>query len=191
MAAAKPGPLLLLAGAAALFLLGRKKKEEGALDPAIEEEEEAEQEEEEKEEKKAEEEGRPPRPRPPKPYNVSGNPKGYNTEWFPNSAAVRTRFVEQGYGVEHMGPKMNDPLIKNPVVKQFQRDYNLVSQKLMSLGLRSYDHAITGRRVVIAGIVNVDGTAGKNTLNALELAHKVSVYNGRNWKSIVSAARSA
>jgi len=190
--AAKSGPLLLLAGAAALFLLGRKKKAgDPAVDDAIEEEKKEEEKEQKKEDKKAEEEGRPPRPRPPKPYNVSGDSAGYNTEWFPNAVAVRTRFVAEGYPVEHMGPKMNDPLIKNAAVKQFQRDYNLVSEKLSQLGLRSYDHAISGKRVVISGKVNVDGTAGKNTLNALELAHKVSIYNNSSWKNVVNKARQA
>ena len=188
MAAGKPGPLLLLAGAAALFLLGRKKSGD-AIDDAIEKEEEEEEEEQQQEEEKAKEEGRPPRPRPPKPYNSSGDAAGYNTEWFPNAVAVRTRFVASGYGVEHMGPKMNDPLIKNAQVKQFQRDYNLVSEKLSQLALRTYDGEAT--RIAISGKVNVDGTAGKNTLNALELAHKVSTYNGENWKHIVGRARQA
>ena len=115
----------------------------------------------------------PPNPNPPKPApsgkhppNMSGDPAGYNTKMFPGAMAVRQWLINLGYGV-----LLNqDTLVKNAKVKTFQKAYNKVSA------------ASPGANM---GTLVVDGTAGKNTLNAIEVAFKMTETNKKSWNNIV------
>ena len=109
----------------------------------------------------------PPPPPAGNPPNTSGDPAGYNTSMFTGTVSVRQWFITQGYGVT-----LNDsPLAKNGKVKQFQRDYNKVAKRV-------------GGNM---GQLKVDGTAGVNTLNALEISWSMVNSMGMAWGNIVSA----
>lgn len=162
--AAKGGPLILLGGLAALLML--KKKGSGG-DTYVPEEEPLPEEGEEAHESggssggTGKAYGNPP--------NNSGDSAGYNTDMFKGPAGVRQWFVNLGYSL----PINTNPVIKQASVKSFQRDYNKYSNKVAAQG----DHSL--------GRLSVDGTAGKNTLNAVEIAHFLSVHHKKSWHNLV------
>lgn len=99
------------------------------------------------------------------PPNTSGDPAGYNTEMFPGAVAVRQWLVNLGYSVT----LDNVALVKNASVKKFQADYNKVSKHHPNMGT-----------------LLVDGTAGKNTLNAIEIAWSLSTaVMKKSWNNVV------
>lgn len=104
------------------------------------------------------------------PPNTSGDKAGYNTEMFPGAQAVRQWLINLGYSVT----LDNVALVKNRKVKDFQRDYNTVSAAIQQN----------------MGTLLVDGTAGKNTLNAIEIAWSLAmnVYK-MSWKNLVKEAK--
>jgi len=111
-----------------------------------------------------------PDPKPPPsgkdPPNTSNDPAGYNTQMFQNASGVRQWFVNMGYSVT----LVSEPLIKNSQVKKFQRDYNTVASR-------------PGHEDM--GTLDDDGTAGKNTLNALEIAFAMATNAGKSWNMLV------
>ncbi len=113
----------------------------------------------------------PPGPKPPPadddPPNISGDPKGYNTQRFNSVRAVRQWFVNMGYSMVVFSDKA---LIKNVAVRKFQKNYNTVASRS--------GNAAMGR-------LDVDGTAGENTLNALEIAWMRTQDEGKSWNMIV------
>jgi hypothetical protein len=112
----------------------------------------------------------PTPPAPPKdddPPNISKDAKGYNSLMFKSASHVRQWFVNMGYSV-----LINqDSLIGNRAVKKFQRNYNTVAARP---GKSSMGH------------LDIDGTAGPNTLNALEIAFMQTKSFGKSWNMIVS-----
>lgn len=130
-----------------------------------------------------------------KPPNVSGDKAGYNTEIWAAPFPVRNAFVVVGYPVSLMPDVMNEglngPDLENPIpdddVKQFQRDWNKVA------------NAVAGGLVVkskteiplisnYTGKLGVDGVAGENTLNALEIAWRNQFDSNIGWPGLVKDA---
>lgn len=104
------------------------------------------------------------------PPNTSGDPAGYNTKMFPGALAVRQWFINLGYSVT----LVPDALVKNSSVKKFQQDYNAVSAAIKEN----------------MGTLLVDGTAGKNTLNAVEIAWSLATHVYKmSWSGLVKAAK--
>jgi hypothetical protein len=131
----------------------------------------------------------PPAPKPKpapsgqNPPNLSGDPAGYDTNMFPGAQAVRQWFVNMGYSIGNQF--LQEPLIENAGVKKFQRNYNKVSAAVAQgkiKGLLGID------RDFPMGTVDVDGTAGKNTLNALSIAFRMSDAMQKAWVNLVKAA---
>lgn len=93
-----------------------------------------------------------------RPPNISKDPQGYNTKLFPNSRAVRKALRHLGYKVS----LTNTPPPK-VIVRQFQKHYNHCAIK----------------RFHKWGSLKVDGIAGRNTLNAIEIAMTFARKRGR------------
>ena len=175
-------------GVGAIFLISRVAKAD--VDPDIQDQiddaEDKEKAEDEKAADEAEERGEAPPPTPTRPPNLSGDSEGWNTEWFKNVAHVRRQFINQGYANDEFSSK---PVIGLQFARNFQRDYNVVSRHAAAMGLIPYKFMGLGKTLSNMGTVDQDGTAGKNTLNALEIAHKLAVLKGRTWQNIVGEAR--
>lgn len=124
----------------------------------------------------------PPKPSGKKPPNISGNAAGFNTSMFGSPAKVRQWMVNLGYPVI----VNSDPVIKVPAVADFQRDYNRVSKTAQIRGrLGSLYH---GKIITDMGTLDDDGTAGPNTLNAIEIAFEMTQRDSQSWHDIVSEA---
>lgn len=128
-----------------------------------------------------------PRPKPPPsgghPPNISGDPEGYDTNMFRGAQMVRQWFVNMRYSIGNQF--LQEPLIKNRGVKKFQRDYNKVSVAVRQgriKGLKGIDPDFP------MGELRIDGTAGPNTLNALEIAFRMADAMGKAWVNLVRAA---
>ena len=100
------------------------------------------------------------------PPNLSNDPAGYNTVLFPGPMAVRQWFINLGYSVL----LKDTPLKRNRSVKKFQKDYNKVSKRPGNGSM---------------GTLVVDGTAGRNTLNAVEIASMQVKTKQMSWNNIV------
>jgi len=99
--------------------------------------------------------GTSPQPSNPPP-NLSGYPEGYNTMLWASPRNVRDMLSFLGYGVA-----ISDaPLVENAHVKQFQKDYNTTVAHGIANGVKTYE---------AEGNLSTEGTAGKHTLNGLEI----------------------
>jgi hypothetical protein len=83
------------------------------------------------------------------PENISGDPKGYNTQLFPNHRAVRRALRRLGYHLSLANIK-----VPRPIARHFQKDFDFCSVKRH----RNW------------GVVKIDGMMDKPDLNALEIA---------------------
>ncbi len=107
-----------------------------------------------------------------KPPNLSGDAKGYNSQMFKSSRAVRRGFKLLGYGVNP-----SDHKVPGSTVRQFQHDYNRCSERF-------------GRW----GQVRVTGKLNRETLNGLEHAVRWSkkrenrdgTPSARSWQALCS-----
>lgn len=146
-----PGPIVALLGLGALFMLGGKKGGGGAKPW------------------EAAEAGTEPAPSdkepPPPPSsgggnvnqnpppNLSGDPEGYNTIIFSGPDQVKEIYGWLGYNIKGFN--------KDAEVRRFQQNYNAARK---------------GGMFDATGVLFEDGTSGKNTLRALEIA----VYGKNN-----------
>ncbi len=161
------GPLLLIGGAAALLLAGRKRPSDEPILPETDEEKRA-----------------PPREKqtmggPARPPNTSGDPEGYNSDAFRGPLAVRTGLNVVGY---NMALNTNPIPEKDHRVGRFQLDYNKVSAAVAA-GRLDENYAI-----IPTGKLQNDGIAGKNFLNALEIAITNQQHRGIHWQTLVDKA---
>ncbi len=115
------------------------------------------------------------------PPNTSGDEEGYNIEVFPDPAAVRQAMVTLGYDIE----VNQEPLENNAAVVEFQRDWNRVVQGIddgeVNLPVNVPQPTLLEQ---LRGRLDVDGTAGGNTLNALEIAVANLEHNLVSWESL-------
>jgi len=110
-----------------------------------------------------------------KPLNTTRDPKGFNSKIFKDDRSIRRAFIILGYSVNHSSLKVP----KSSVLK-FQKDYNIASQKNSSMGA-----------------LKADGVIGKDTLNALEVAIRISKKNsqsnnlsiGKSWQVICGSIK--
>jgi len=168
------GALLLFMGKARADEGGTEEESEEGLDETVDEGEK-------KEAERTETEGGDTKGRP---SNISGDPKGYNTTMFPGIQAVRQWLVNLGYSVNQFSVK---PLIDNAQVKKFQRDYNKLADAVAYLKSEyGWDTRSVANNL---GRLSVDGTAGKNTLNAMEIAHVFSTEHSAAWSNVVAKAK--
>ena len=123
------------------------------------------------------------------PPNVSNDPAGYNTNLWTSPRAVRSAMIQLGYPMT----LSNTPVVKNALMESFQRHYNWVSANpdvvLGSGPFTAHDlgpkqSGIGSIESLPPGNILMDGTAGKNTLNALEVALKKTSL----WKDYISSA---
>lgn len=106
------------------------------------------------------------------PQRGKGSPNGYNSSRWNSPYAVRKGLRNLGYAIE-VG---NQPLVGNPAVRSFQRDYNRMHKK--------YPYRAPGRLVV-------DGTAGKHTLNGMDWAIAFGKSMPNSWIYYVKKHRAA
>lgn len=111
------------------------------------------------------------------PPNMSGDPEGYNTQRWPDTAMVCKGFGALGYDVRWKDPQNKIQLscdehgkvstFDASQVKQFQRDYNKI--------------ALIPGWGGIKGTLAVDGIAGINSMNAIEHAELLGIH----WMQVV------
>ena len=159
------GPLLLIAAAGALLLAGKKKPSGEPILPETDEE---------KTELPKETPSRGPRV-----PNISNHPSGYNSVAFPGPLAIRTGLNVVGY---NMALNHNPIPEKDHRVGRFQLDYNKVSSAVAK-GELDGDFAWKP-----TGKLQNDGIAGKNFVNALEIAITNQQHRGLHWQTLVDKA---
>ncbi|EDM79623.1 hypothetical protein PPSIR1_21384 [Plesiocystis pacifica SIR-1] len=121
-----------------------------------------------------------------KPPNISLDPEGYNTILWPRPGPIRMAMLSQGYKVE----VNDDPLNPHPQVTRFQRDWNAVIRGLESKKVRlPVEVKKSSLLRHYRGILQVDGIAGKNTLNALEVMLTNYTDNGIRWSTLTEQTR--
>lgn len=125
-----------------------------------------------------------------KPPNISLDPAGYNTILWPRSAPVRMAMLSQGYKVEVNEEALSSKDNPHPQVTRFQRDWNDVIRGLDKKQVRlPSDVKKSSLLRHYRGILQVDGIAGKNTLNALEVVLSNYTDNAIRWSSLTEQTR--
>ncbi len=106
------------------------------------------------------------------PPNISGDPKGYNSQMWEGLENVAHAFRFLGYqGSDGIG-----------ITRQFQGDWNRVSQRVATNpNFQAFDW-----NHVPQGNVIVDGDPGPQTLNALEVA--IANQNVIPWQNLTAAS---
>ena len=106
------------------------------------------------------------------PPNISGDPKGYNTQMWEGLENVAHAYRFLGYqGSDGIG-----------ITRQFQGDWNRVSQRVATNpNFQAFDW-----RHVPQGNVIVDGDPGPQTLNALEVA--IANQDVIPWQNLTAAS---
>ncbi len=123
-----------------------------------------------------------------KPPNSSGDPEGYNTELYPSPAPVRLGLKLVGYPVPYSSETLNPNSKANADVTRFQREWNRVIQGIDSGSVKLPSSPPEPKWVErLRGSLDTDGIAGKNTLNALEIAVANHARN-LNWRDLVKQA---
>lgn len=112
-------------------------------------------------------------PRAKRVPQMTQDPEGYNTQMFPNAAAVQGTLAGLGYPQALQGSNA----FRN-AVRAFQRHWNIVSQAGMM------PESLAGTELP------VDGIAGAQTLRALEWANIFDEIGGVGmaWISVVQQA---
>ena len=83
-----------------------------------------------------------------------------------------------------------EPLNPHPQVKRFQQDWNAVIRGLDSKQVRLPSEVKKSSLLRhYRGILQVDGIAGKNTLNALEVMLTNYTDNGIRWSTLTEQTR--
>lgn len=122
------------------------------------------------------------------PPNSSNDPQGYNTELYPSPSPVRLGLKLLGYSVPLGTESLNPNSEPNPEVSRFQREWNRVIKGidggLVKLPASPKIPVWVDR---LRGLLDTDGIAGKNTLNALEIAVANHAHN-LNWRDSVKVA---
>jgi hypothetical protein len=123
-----------------------------------------------------------------KPPNSSNDPAGYNTKLYPSPSPVRLGFKLLGYSVAAGSESLNPNSEPNPEVAKFQREWNRVI-KGIDRGYVKLPASPTQPVWIdrLRGLLDTDGIAGKNTLNALEIAVANHARN-LNWRDAVKQA---
>ncbi|MFV8750357.1 hypothetical protein ACNOYE_07385 [Nannocystaceae bacterium ST9] len=123
-----------------------------------------------------------------KPPNASNDPAGYDTALYPSPAPVRLGFKLLGYAITYGSEGLNPDSKPHPEVTKFQREWNRVIQ---GIDAGSVDLPASPSQPVwidrLRGLLDTDGIAGKNTLNALEIAVANHSRN-LNWREAVKQA---
>jgi hypothetical protein len=130
-----------------------------------------------------------------KPPNISGDPEGYNSEIWAGPFPVRSAFAVIGYPVsmspEDMNVGLGGPDPKNPQpnphVTQFQKDWNKVANAVAG-GLKIESKTAIPLISKYTGKLDVDGIAGPNTLNGLEIAWRNQFDSNVGWPALVKEA---
>lgn len=122
------------------------------------------------------------------PPNSSNDPQGYNTELYPSPSPVRLGLKLIGYSVATGSETLNPDSQPNEEVRRFQREWNRVIK-----GIDAGVVKLPGSPKIplwterLRGLLDTDGVAGKNTLNALEIAVANHAHN-LNWRTSVTTA---
>lgn len=122
------------------------------------------------------------------PPNSSGDPQGYNTTLYPSPSPVRLGLKLVGYPVPFSSETLNPNSQPNDEVSRFQREWNRVIKGIDAGRVKlpsSPSEPVWVAR--LRGSLDTDGIAGKNTLNALEIAVANHAKN-LNWRSLVTEA---
>jgi hypothetical protein len=121
--------------------------------------------------------------------NPSGDPEGYNTTLFPAPLPVRLTMKLLGYSVPFSTDSLYENELPNAEVSRFQREWNKVIKAIdagtIMLPTSPSESKWTG---YLRGVLDVDGVAGKQTLNGLEIAAHNQTKNGLKWTALVSKA---
>ncbi len=121
--------------------------------------------------------------------NPSGDPAGYNTELFPAPLPVRLTMKLLGYSVPFSTDSLYENEQPNAEVSRFQREWNKVIKAIdagkIKLPASPAEPKWTG---YLRGVLDVDGVAGKQTLNGLEIAAHNQGQNSLKWSELVSKA---
>ncbi|MFV8755744.1 hypothetical protein ACNOYE_34770 [Nannocystaceae bacterium ST9] len=121
--------------------------------------------------------------------NPSGNAEGYNTTLFPAPLPVRLTLKALGYPVEYSTESLYVDEKPNPEVTRFQREWNKVIKAIdagaISLPSSGDEPKFLGH---LRGVLDVDGVAGKQTLNGLEIAFTNQIKNALKWRELVQKA---
>jgi hypothetical protein len=123
---------------------------------------------------------------PGSPPNVSGDPAGYNSGLWSDPRPVRQALAVLGYSIE-LG--LTNP-IPSGVATKFQRDWNTVANAIWS-GLIARPGGPGPWPAALRGVLDPDGSAGKATHNAIEIAYRNQGQNSLVWQQIVQQAKAA